>query len=293
MLRPNHLAPAAADSHSPEALLTARFKRKTKVCQLNKLQASDLQHVQHQQWQKESFQSNKRLCRQMSRMEEKKKKDIWQRCSSSSAGRSWSIALYERCPTSSMTLTEPHKHAATTNTEYRKFKNDEGKRTAALCIKTVSLFWLFTEVPGQKSGSMSGKMFARYSNTHLLHGTTCPKWKHFQISVLRAIWLRQVTKKTTLSTKISEKCMTEAAPKGNICGLFPFHVADLNMKNALSPLWLYDTPFFPSLFLLFLYLHSDTLSTLFRTCCSHNLEVNKGFFFYYWGLMMCSNRASL
>lgn len=223
----------------------------------------------------------------------KKKKDIWQRCSSSSAWRSWSIALYERCPTSSMTLTEPHKHAATTNTESRKFKNDEGKRTAALCIKLVSFFWLFTEVPAQKSGSMSGKMFARYSNTHLLHGTTCPKWKHFQISVLRAIWLRQVTKKTTLSRKSSEKYMTEAAPKGNICGLFPFHVADLNMKNALSPLWLYDTPFFPHCSFCF-----DTYTqTHFQRRFAHAALIIwrwiKGCFFFYWGLMMCSNRASL
>lgn len=88
-------------------------------------------------------------------------------------------------------------------------------------------------------------MFARYSNIHLLHGTTCPKWKPFQISVLSSesnLTEPNVTKKT-LSRTISAKYKREAGPKSYIFGLFPFHVVDLNMTNSLSPLWLYDTPF--------------------------------------------------
>lgn len=60
-------------------------------------------------------------------------------------------------------------------------------------------------------------------------------------------------------------------------------LAIFHLKNAPSPQWLYDTPFFSSSHRSFcFYTYSQThFPPSLHTCCSHNLEGNKGLGFFF------------
>ena len=93
----------------------------------------------HQEfWWCESFHSSSRVDRVDKGHRCKEKKDFLSTAEHRDLRLkdSVSIVLYENCPISPVSPTKPNKHPAIADTKCRKFKKDEGKRTAGtVCVQ--------------------------------------------------------------------------------------------------------------------------------------------------------------